>query len=120
MSDLGNESYRGELRYRLSLRAALWADSNEISYSPREVFKIIQSAYDARSAIAHGGNPKPKDIKVRGEQAPFADLVKVIRLIMTAGCRKALVAASNQDWPVDWEAVVFDEDDTRDETTSLP
>jgi hypothetical protein len=70
LSEVGNETERGDLRYRLSLRAAFWVNVDEAGMGRRDVFKLMRSAYDARSAVAHGGTPKSKEIKVRGETSP--------------------------------------------------
>ena len=103
MADLGNEPYRGELRYRLALRAAAWADPIHIGLSRREVFQLMQSAYDARSAIAHGGTPKPASLKYRGERVTLPEIVTAARSILRAASRAALSQAESGAWPPDWE-----------------
>jgi Apea-like HEPN len=107
---LGNESYRGELRYRLALRAALWAEESQFGLTKREILKLMQSAYDARSAIAHGGSPDAKIMKIQGQRVELPELVKKTRAIVSAGCRRALgeAAASSADWPPDWDALVLE------------
>jgi hypothetical protein len=113
LTGLGNESYRGELRYRLSLRAALWADTNELDLTKREIFRLMQSAYDARSAIANGGNPDPKLMRIQGNRVELAELVKKTKEVVSTGSRKALTAAaSDGSWPPDWEALVLPESGT--------
>jgi hypothetical protein len=109
LSDMGKAADRGELRYRLALRAALWSELEPTGFTKREVLGIMKSAYDARSAIAHGGTPKPDDMKMRGEKVPLAHLAKAAKSITTAGCRKALAGASGRrkTWPPDWDASAF-------------
>jgi Apea-like HEPN len=108
LTGLGNESYRGELRYRLSLRAALWADADQLGLSKREVLKLMQSAYDVRSAIAHGGTPDRKLMKIQGNRVELPELVTKTKAVISAGCRKALAAAaSGEGWPPDWEALAL-------------
>jgi hypothetical protein len=87
---LGNAAERGELRYRLALRAALWADPEQVGLTRREVFALMKSAYDARSAIAHGGTPKDGDMKVRGQKVSLQELAEAAKLVITIGCRTAL------------------------------
>jgi hypothetical protein len=50
MTDMGDAAERGEFRYRLALRAALWADPERVGFTRREVLNVMKSAYDARSA----------------------------------------------------------------------
>jgi hypothetical protein len=108
LSELGNEPYRGELRYRLALRAALLADPATVALSKREVFDVLKSAYDARSAVAHGGTPNPRTLKVRGSHVRLADLVTTTRSIVAAGCQTAITRAAAEDgWPPDWDALTF-------------
>jgi Apea-like HEPN len=109
LTELGNEPYRGELRYRLALRAAVWADEPQLGLTKYEVLKLMQSAYDTRSAVAHGGNPNPKIMKTTGERFELPELVKVTRTVVAAGCRKALAAAtdSNTGWPPDWDVLAL-------------
>ena len=52
LSDSGAPEGRGELRYRLALRAAFFIDSKE--YSKKELYRHMRRAYDARSALVHG------------------------------------------------------------------
>jgi hypothetical protein len=109
LTDLGNEQYRGELRYRLSLRSAMLNDAAPTSLTKQEVFELMKSAYDARSAIAHGGRPKPKVLKFRGSQVSLADIVAATRGVVTASCCVALERAASDvpGWPPDWEALIF-------------
>ena len=109
LTGLGSEAYRGELRYRLSLRAALWAKPEQIGFTRYEVLKLMQSAYDARSAIAHGGTPNARDIKVRSQRVSLEELVKATKLVITTGCKDALNSAVffGQGWPVDWDALAL-------------
>ena len=107
LTDLGNEADRGELRYRLALRAALWADPELVGFTKREVLGIMKSAYDARSAIAHGGTPRPEDMKVRGQRVPLEELARTAKSVISAGCRAALAGAASSDrgWPPDWDGL---------------
>ena len=105
---LGKEAERGELRYRLALRAALWANPEKVGFTRREVFGIMKSAYDARSAIAHGGTPDPKGIKVRGQRVSLSELAETAKSVTIAGCRAALErAASGEGWPPDWDGMAL-------------
>ncbi len=112
LTDVGNEAERGELRYRLALRAALYSGLTreaEVGYTAREVLGIMKSAYDARSAIAHGGTPKPGDMKVRGQRVSLGELAKAAKSVITAGCRAALAKAVSPEggWPPDWDGLAL-------------
>lgn len=58
LSDLGSSTDRGELKYRLALRAAHFIEAADLTR--RQVFEHMKRAYDVRSAIAHGGRPVPE------------------------------------------------------------
>lgn len=57
---LGDMEGRGELRLRFALRSAKFVDHP--TYSRGEMYDVMQRAYDARSAIVHGGHPHPKKV----------------------------------------------------------
>ena len=59
-----------------------------------EVLKHMQSAYDTRSAVAHGGCLIRKIMKIKGQRVELLELVNVTRTIVAQGCRKALAAAA--------------------------
>ena len=105
----GDEKYRGELGHRLAQRAALWADPEQVGYSKREVLDIMRSAYNARSAIAHGGTPKLKDMKVCGQKVSLRELLTAARLVITKGAWSALGATSGGSWPPDWDGLALGE-----------
>jgi hypothetical protein len=86
LSDL-DEKYRGELRFRFALRAAKFIEHT--SYSEHEVYLVMRRAYDARSAIVHGGSPK--DTSLPGNRA--ADLptfIDTVEDLVRLALRKAL------------------------------
>lgn len=111
LAEMGRASERGDLRYRVALRAAVWAEDQQLGMTKPEVLKLMKSAYDARSAVAHGGSPDPKEMKIKGQRVELSELVKVTRTVVTQGCRKALAAAaSGAGWPPDWDALVLNPD----------
>lgn len=112
LTELGDATERGELRYRLALRAALWADPEQVDFNKREVLSLMKSAYNARSAIAHGGTPKPEEMKVRGQRVPLEELAKTAKSVIAAGCKAALErTASGKGWPPDWDAMALGDND---------
>ena len=53
-----DENYRGELKYRSSIRGAAFLGGN--SQERLEIFKHLKSVYDLRSKAVHTGNLAPK------------------------------------------------------------
>jgi hypothetical protein len=64
LSDTAEAGERGELRFRLALRFAYYVDSLPLS---RPVHFRHMRAYDARSALVHGGEPDPKILSLPGQ-----------------------------------------------------
>ncbi len=65
LRDSGDPGDRGELRFRLALRASAFL--NSIGRPRRATFKFMKRAYDLRSEIAHGGNA-PQEVSVPGQR----------------------------------------------------
>jgi hypothetical protein len=102
-----DEGYRGELRFRLALRAAKFIQ--HASYSEQEVFRVMRRAYDARSAIVHGGSPK--DTRLPDNQvADLATFIDAIEDLVRLGLRKALSMkedGSKIRQPEYWDSLLF-------------
>lgn len=77
-----NPAERGELRFRLSLRAGRSFPSNE--FSPRDIFKLLKEAYDIRSSIVHGGEPKEPRVPGRGK-VTLGEFTSVVERVMRQG-----------------------------------
>jgi hypothetical protein len=105
LSDTGDVKERGDLRFRLALRAAWWSEGTLMGWSKRDVFKLMKTGYDARSAVAHGGTPKPKDIVVRSSRVSLMELVKATEDVVRAGLYKALRQLADTDGQlvIPWE-----------------
>jgi len=71
LADFGVPRDRGEHRYRLSLRSAVFIQSPP--HTRRAIYAHMRRAYDARSAIVHdGGEPRPDVLKsLDGAQIPL-------------------------------------------------
>ena len=86
LSDL-DEKYRGELRFRFALRAAKFIEHP--NYGEHDVFRVMRQAYDARSAIVHGGSPK--DTRLPDNQsASLPTFIDAIEELVRLGLRKGL------------------------------
>src|SRR3990172_691557 len=95
LTDSGAPQERGELRYRLALRAAFFTDSPE--YSRRAIFEHMRRAYRARSAIVHGGGEPDRDLLKSPADAPLSlqDFVKVTEHLIRMALKKAIHIADS-------------------------
>jgi hypothetical protein len=118
LSDSSSARERGELRYRLALRAAVWSEGTLAGWSKRDVFKLMKRGYDARSAVAHGGTPQPKAIVVKGSTVSLAELVKATEDVIRAGLNKALrqEAGTGKQLAIPWDDLVLPDETTGDGT----
>jgi hypothetical protein len=107
LSDTGEAQDRGELRYRLSLRAAFFIESPE--YSKREVFRHMKLAYDARSAIAHGGEPERSLLKSpKGTELSLQEFGDITAKLVRLGLQKAVgMATSAGRLAVSWDELII-------------
>jgi hypothetical protein len=64
LAALGNEDYRGELRFRFALHYALLQDRPGIRAAS---LRIARDFYDLRSRIAHGGGVSKEAVKIGAE-----------------------------------------------------
>lgn len=78
---------RGELRFRFSLRAAKFVEHPK--YDEFAVYRLMRSAYDARSAIVHGGTPAVTSLP-DDKLATLPTFIDVVEEIVRLGLRKAL------------------------------
>jgi hypothetical protein len=90
----GDAKDRGELKYRLALRAAVWSEGTLDGWTKRQVFQHMRRGYDVRSTIAHGGEPNPTDLKVKDERVDLRAFVHTTENIVRAALYKALRQAS--------------------------
>ncbi len=106
LSDTGSPQDKGELKFRLALRAASWADPSKISMTKTEVYKLMKNAYDARSSIAHGGMPAPKLLGHLGQEVTLHVFNKVVESVVHQGILKAVIATAktkNKKFNPAWE-----------------
>jgi len=83
-----DDKYRGELRFRFALRAAKFIEHP--NYGERDVFRVMRQAYDARSAIVHGGSPKETQLP-NDQSAKLRTFIDAIEELVRLGLRKALL-----------------------------
>ena len=78
---------RGELRFRFALRAAKFIEHPV--YGERELFHVMRRAYDARSAIVHGGSPKDTRLP-DNKSANLSAFIDAIEELVRLGLCKGL------------------------------
>jgi hypothetical protein len=101
----GDDESRGELRYRLSSRAAWYiADTGR---SRLATFKLFMAAYKMRSRLVHGSDAKP--MKVAGEELTPERMVEVLEGLLRLALKQAIdeAATGSGVWRVDWERLLF-------------
>ncbi|OPY86690.1 MAG: hypothetical protein A4E71_01383 [Smithella sp. PtaU1.Bin162] len=100
-------SFQGELKYRLSHRAAMFLDDEKDKQ--REVFKFMQKAYDVRSAIVHGtalNLPKKDD----GMPYLLEEFCKRLESDLRVAINKTIKQASTAKNPnkvLEWDSIIF-------------
>ncbi len=86
LGDLGVQD-RGELRFRFALRAAKFIEHP--NYGEHDILRVMRLAYDARSAIVHGGSPKDTRLP-DNESAKLPTFIDAIEELVRLGLRKGL------------------------------
>jgi hypothetical protein len=109
LSEVGTAKDRGELRYRLALRAAVWSEGTASGRSKREVFDLIKRGYDVRSAVAHGGEPRARDMFVSSDRDRLPELTRAVEEIVRGGLRRALrqMPAAGTHLKIPWDDVIL-------------
>jgi len=108
LSDIGNEPYRGELRYRIALRAAKFIDHP--NYVEHDIFCVMRQAYDIRSVVVHSGSTEVPPKLTRLPDNPSADLptfIDAIEEFVRLGLRKTLSMNENVRRADFWDTLIF-------------
>lgn len=106
LSDM-NSKDRGELRFRISLRAAKFIEHP--IYSEYEVFRLMRQAYDNRSAIVHGGSAGDTHLP-DNHSANLSVFIDAIEELVRLALRKALAmkeAGKKLREPDYWDTLVL-------------
>jgi hypothetical protein len=112
LTDAGDVRERGDLRYRLALRAAVWSVGTLPEWSKRDVFRQMRKGYDVRSAFAHGGSPRAADLVVKGARVELPEFSVAVEEIVRKGVYKALThvtSAGRVD--IQWEELLLPEEE---------
>jgi hypothetical protein len=104
-------SFQGELKYRLSHRAAMFIETDvELQ---KYVFDFMQKAYDVRSSIVHGSNPKLPN-KRDGSAYTLEEFCGDIERYLRVSIKKAIsktAAAKDKSNAIDWKSIIFPTND---------
>lgn len=107
LNDQGKKNV-GELRFRLSLRAAMFIDTDS-EEKQIMIYKHMREAYDVRSAIVHGGSPElPK--KIDGTIYTLSEFSEMTSEYIRMAIHKVIDLAKNPSAPgklIDWEGLIF-------------
>ncbi|EEW26020.1 HEPN domain-containing protein [Rhodobacter ferrooxidans] len=87
---------KSELRYRLSLNAALWFEGSD--QEKTTVFSAFRKAYDLRSKIVHGSDVAAEKI---------TSSINEIKPIIRDGIRKALKQLQTSQAAPEWNSMIF-------------
>lgn len=101
-----DEEGRGELRFRLSSRAAGYIQHP--IYPKRSIYHAFMAAYRMRSRLVHGGNTHK--ITLDGESVTPERVVERTEDMLRVGLQQALEEAANKPaakWSVDWDTLLF-------------
>lgn len=105
LSSGGN--FQGELKYRLSHRAAMFIE-NDVECQ-KHVFEFMQNAYDVRSSIVHGSDPrlpKKKDGSTFTLEEFCGEIEKYLRVSIKKAISKAATAEDKSN-AIDWKSIIF-------------
>jgi hypothetical protein len=98
---------RGEFRFRVAARAAsLLGDTLD---ERLRLSKFMRHAYDARSAVVHGGTPKEDDLRdLSGGRVSVRAVADDLQGVLRRGLRTAIdLRASGKHFPPDWETLML-------------
>lgn len=110
LSDAGDETYRGELQYRLAQRAGFLLGDD--AAGRLKVYRHMKEAYRLRSKVVHGGEARPRRREGEGVVSleEFAETTKVyVRLALRRIIDRALNPGSSGE-VVNWDRLIFDPD----------
>ena len=103
LSDNGKD--RGELRFRMSFRAAQALPNNVSSFTSGEIFFVMKHAYDVRSALAHGSDVNVGNMfNIRERRISHGMLLEVVMQIGRLLTESAIEAVSlEKRYFIDWD-----------------
>jgi hypothetical protein len=113
---LGRSAHRQELGFRASMAAA-FSGANDVGFTKRTVFHMVDCAYDLRSKIVHGSELKPKDLTFEAAPATYPEatddrinflVVYIVELVRMSLLRALLGEEAGTKIVIDWDERFFD------------
>jgi len=97
-----------ELTFRLATRAAVWAETGKLGASRRQIYDFMRLAYEARSRIAHGNEPRPSRLKFKGDTVTLEGFCNILNEIVRTGLVKAInYSERNPNSEIDWDRMIL-------------
>lgn len=99
-----------ELKYRFATHAAVWAEPASLGATRREIYDFMRKAYDARSRIAHGGEPTQSQLKFKDNTLTLEEFCSVLYAVVRKGLVKAINYAERNSvsaFKPDWDRMVL-------------
>ncbi|HWT02897.1 MAG TPA: hypothetical protein VN256_21790 [Pyrinomonadaceae bacterium] len=106
LNDSGNETYRGELQYRLAQRAGFFLGGDP--QMREKIYHHMKDAYKLRSQIVHGGKIRPLR-RDDGSSVDMEEFVDSTRVYLRLSLHKmvSLVMQSPPGKLIDWDELIF-------------
>jgi hypothetical protein len=107
LSDSGEARERGELTFRLALRAAFFVRLD--GYGRKELFRFMRDAYHARSAVVHGGLPEADRLRLPQKgKVSLREFVDFTEEVLRAALNKAAeTLPASQTTLADWDSLIL-------------
>ena len=106
LGDAGDPQERGELRFRFSLRAAFFL-APDIETRKR-FFQFMRNAYDARSALVHGGEPDPRLFRVFGQDLTLEQFIERLASELRKALHRAVeIRDAGSGGLLNWDELVL-------------
>lgn len=103
LADTSDPQFRGELTYRLCIRAAYFIEI--AGATKHQIFDLMKIAYGTRSAIVHGGNLSRVKLPDK-HQVSMSDFVEIVEEHMRSSLVKYVRLAQSNLKP-DWEVLIL-------------
>lgn len=108
-----DDPYIGEIRYRMSLRAAVFLGSD--GESRRRIFRQMRAAYELRSSVVHGGEAEKVKLPKQPDGSPpqIENFVWTVQESVRVALHKAIGLAQRSETPaslVVWDELIFNVD----------
>jgi hypothetical protein len=106
LSDAGAAQERTELRFRLAQRFAFFTEID--GYKRIDRFRLMRNAYDARSAVVHGGDIAASSLSLPGEgRVSLLKFVDTVEDVLRAALHRSIETPYSNTAPANWDTLIF-------------